>query len=232
MSRKQRRLHARHFLGNVGVGTGLTEIEASTFLEHDAAVATAFLVETPGRLATCGRRRENRGAVLSKFPYSIVVIFLIAGAAQNAAAFGQAIDPHRLYEQRCSGCHAEHAGDFVHENLVRSDGDIIGRQSGRELRAFLEAGHGALSLGEIVSLVTHLTSIQRSGRLFHDKCFICHNRAVDFARHTVLMEDGELIGRYSGRNIEQFLLTHGRLKNDEVPRMVEVLKRQLKTLEQ
>lgn len=167
---------------------------------------------------------------MSKIRYSIVVTFLFALAAENNVAFGQAIDPHRLYEQRCSGCHAEHAGDFVHEKLIRSDGDIIGRQSGRELRGFLEAGHGALSPGEIVSLVTHLTSIQRSGRLFHDKCIICHVRAVDFARHTLLMKDGELIGRYSGRKIEQFLFTHGRLKADEVPRMVEVLKRQLKTL--
>jgi hypothetical protein len=161
-----------------------------------------------------------------------VLIVLVTLAGGLAGAFARTIDPHRIYEENCGDCHAPHAGNFVHDNLVHSDGKILGRKSGRELRAFLEAGHGKLTPDEIVSIIAHLMSIQQSGRLFHDKCIICHDRAVKLARSELIIRDAELIGRYSKRNIEQFLSGHGRLKVDEVSKMVDVLKRQLNTLEE
>lgn len=163
-------------------------------------------------------------ACLTKMAMPGAVMVLAVGIA---AAFPQSIDPHRLYEQNCGGCHAPHAGDFAHDNLVRSDGKTVGRKSGAELRAFLGAGHGRLTQDEIEAIVAHLNSILKSGRLFREKCLICHDRAVEFARLQLAMKDGELIGRYSKRNIERFLASHGRLEADQVPLMVEVLKRQL-----
>lgn len=160
---------------------------------------------------------------------ALCVLVVVTGSS-SAGALAQTIDPHQLYEQRCGGCHTPHAGDFVHESLIRSNGSIIGRKSGKELRAFLEAGHGKLSADEIEAMVAHLTSIQKSGRLFHKKCRICHERAVTLARRELILKDGNLIGRYSNRDMRQFLLGHGRLTADEVPTMVDVLKRQLKTL--
>ena len=160
---------------------------------------------------------------------ALYILFVLTGST-SVGAWAQTIDPHELYEQRCGGCHTPHAGDFVHESLVRSNGSIIGRKSGRELRAFLEAGHGKLSADEIEAMVAHLTSIQQSGRLFHKKCRICHERAVTLARRELILKDGNLIGRYSNRDMRQFLLGHGRLTADEVPAMIDVLKRQLKTL--
>ncbi len=151
--------------------------------------------------------------------------------AMVAAGHAQPIDPHRLYEQNCGGCHTQHAGDFVHDNLEYSDGNIIGSRSDRELRAFLEAGHGRLSPDEVEAMVVLLTGIQQSGRLFHDKCIICHDRAVVLARRELILRDGQLIGRYTDRDIEQFLSGHGRLTSDEVSKMVEVLKRHLGTRE-
>lgn len=146
------------------------------------------------------------------------------------SAFTQAIDPHELYEQQCGGCHTPHAGDFVHESLIKSEGRILGRKSGEELRAFLEAGHGKLSANEIDVMVAHLTAIQQSGRLFHRKCRICHERAKILARRELILKDGKLFGRYTDRNMATFLSNHGRLTPEEVSRMVEVLKRQLGAL--
>lgn len=159
---------------------------------------------------------------------ALSVLTLLAGNAVFSPP-AQAIDPHRLYEQSCGGCHAPHAGDFAHESLTATGGRIYGRTSGKELSAFLAAGHGGLSAEELASMVEHLTYITRAGRLFHDKCKICHGRAVTFARSQLYLKDGKLTGRYSKRDTERFLHGHGRLTADEVPQMVETLRRHLIT---
>jgi len=165
---------------------------------------------------------------LLRWSIPCIVVILAGGLA---GAFAQTIDPHPLYEDRCGGCHVPHAGDFVRDNIVLSDGKLIGRKSGREPRAFLEAGHGKLTPDEIESIVILMTNIQQSGGLFQEKCIICHDRAMSLARSELIMKNGKLIGRYSKRDIEQFLSSHGRLRPDEVSKMVDVLKRQLTTME-
>ncbi len=159
----------------------------------------------------------------------LCIVVILTGSV--AIAVARTIDPHRLYEQRCSGCHTPHAGSFVRQNLVEDRGRLIGRKTGREVRAFLEAGHGNLTLEETKSMVAHLTNIQSARGLFQDKCIICHDRAVVLARTELAIEDGRLVGRYSKRDIAQFLTNHGRLKSDEVARMVDVLKRHLTTMQ-
>jgi len=165
--------------------------------------------------------------VVQRFVVLCILVVLTGG--YSGGAHSQTIDPHELYEQQCGRCHTPHAGAFVHESLIRSEGRIVGRQSGEELRAFLEAGHGKLSDDEIDVMVAHLSAIQQSGRLFHRKCRVCHERAVVLARRELILRDGELFGRYSDRKMETFLSNHGRLTSDEVPKMLEVLKRQLET---
>ena len=182
-------------------------------------------------MVTGWKCRSKKGMILSGLLRWSVLCVLAFVAVRVPTALAQTIDPHRLYEQRCSGCHAPHGGGFVRDSLVFSDGKLLGRKSSRELRTFLEAGHGKLTADEIESLVTHLASIQQSGRLFQDKCAICHERAADFARSELVMKEGRLVGRYSDRDVEQFLAGHGRLQGDEVSKMVEVLKRQLDTAE-
>ena len=107
-----------------------------------------------------------------------IVLALIGGPAAHA----QTIDPHALYEQHCSGCHAPHAGDFARDNLERVGDKIVVRGTGKGLRSLLARGHGKLSPPEIDAMVAHLASILESGALFQEKCFICHGRAVAFAR--------------------------------------------------
>lgn len=157
------------------------------------------------------------------------VILILVGLLYLAdgTAPAQADDPHQVYEGKCASCHASHAGDFVREKLELKDGLLYGTNSGQPARAFLEAGHGRLSQAEIDLLMDHFAAIQQSGRLFREKCEICHVRAVDVARGKLILHDGELIGRYTGVDTTSFLANHGRLTAEEIPVMIEVLKRQV-----
>ncbi len=155
------------------------------------------------------------------------LVALVTILAGPCIAYAQSLDPHRLYEERCARCHAPHAGEFVHDSLVNSGGKVIGRKTSKDLRSFLSDGHGKLEPVEIDAIVEHLASIQKSGRLFHNKCLICHDRAVALARSQLVIRKGRLRGRYSGRDVEHFLSNHGRQEEDEVTTMIQVLKRQL-----
>jgi hypothetical protein len=154
---------------------------------------------------------------------------LVFSCTGSWATLAQTIDPHELYEQRCSGCHAPHAGEFVHDNLKRLSNKIVGRDTGRELRSFLAGGHGKLAPLEIDVIVAHLESILEAGALFHQNCIICHDRAVVLARRQLVLRNGRLLGRYSGREIGTFLENHGRLKGAQIATVVEMLKGQLAT---
>jgi hypothetical protein len=155
-------------------------------------------------------------------------LFLVA-LAVAASAGAQETDPHAIYEQSCARCHEAHAGDFVHKRLDMKGGRLISTSSGQDIEAFLSEGHGRLGPAERQILIDQLVAIRQSGRLFHDKCLTCHDRAAEFARARLIVKDGVLVGRYSGKDTGQFLQGHGRLAPDEVSRMIDVLKRQLQT---
>jgi len=56
---------------------------------------------------------------------------------------------------------------------------------------------------------------------------MCHSRAVGLARGRLILSDGKLVGRYTGRDIEAFMENHGRLEGAEVSTIVRMLERQL-----
>ena len=68
-----------------------------------------------------------------------------------------------------------------------------------------------------------------TGWIFRDKCTLCHRNAVRLARIWLIVRDGRLVGRYTGRDIEAFLHNHGRLSDEEVGIVIKMLKRQLAT---
>ena len=139
----------------------------------------------------------------------------------------QQLDPHFVYEQNCAACHTPHAGEFVAEKLAITNIGLVGKISGRLVRDFLEAGHGKLSDEEIDVLIEQFEFIHDSGALFRNKCVICHDNAAKFARIKLILRDDVLTGRYSNRDVAEFLLNHGRLDESEAQKMVEVLTRQL-----
>lgn len=155
-----------------------------------------------------------------------LLVYLLSG---DVGAVAEANDPHKLYEQKCGTCHESHGGEFVGERLMRFESKVIGRQTGKELRSFLERGHGKLSSEEVDVMVLHLTSILDRGSLYREKCLFCHDRAVLLARRRLIFRDGELIGRYSGQDMAKFLENHGRLEKAEIDVILQMLKSQLRT---
>lgn len=156
-------------------------------------------------------------------------LLLTAVAVPATPTLAQSLDPHALYERSCGGCHEEHARDFAETQLDLADGTVVGRGSGAPLGTILARGHGGLEAREVEVLVAHLSAIAHAGGLFRTKCRICHDRAVDVARRQLIVRDGRLVGRYTGRDIPAFLTKHGRLTADEVPRIVDMLRRQLQS---
>ena len=76
-------------------------------------------------------------------------------------------------------------------------------------------------------MVEHLEAILVSGGVFREKCTACHRRAVGLARTWLVLKDGKVTGRYTGRDIGAFLENHGRLTEDEIPKVLAMLERQL-----
>lgn len=166
----------------------------------------------------CGRIPLRRG-IWTRQP-----IILIALCSIVTGAFAQPADPHKIYEERCSGCHEVHAGDFVSEKLVTRDGHLLGRKSSAMVKSLFAAGHGGLTQEEASVLLSHFAAISQSGRLFQRKCRVCHDRAVAFARINLKLKNGELFGRYTGKDIGEFLKEHGRLTAEDVETIISTLK--------
>jgi hypothetical protein len=158
---------------------------------------------------------------------SKVMCFLAGLLAGMNSLVAQATDPHTIYEDKCARCHEDHGGDFVHKNLKIEDGRVVGKTSGKAIGAFLERGHGNLGQPELTLLIDHLNSIALTGQIYQTKCLICHDRAVELARARLVLKDGALIGRYSGRVIGDFLVSHGRLDDEERATIRMMLERQL-----
>lgn len=158
---------------------------------------------------------------------TILWVGILVCAAVSASA--QQVDPHRTYERKCGTCHAAHAGDFAWEAVTETDDGLAGRVSGRPVRDILAGGHGGLTEPEVEALLDQFALIRQSDRLFRKKCRICHDSAVRLARLELILDDGRLRGRYTGRDIEAFLHRHGRLDPSEVARMITILRRALET---
>jgi hypothetical protein len=154
---------------------------------------------------------------------------LVAGMLLGQpAARGAGIDPHALYERRCSRCHEPHSADLAEASLRLADGQVIGIDSGREVGALLQHHRGlSMASDQIDALVDHFAAILTTDRLYRRKCIICHDPAVTLARSRLILRDGVLLGRYDGRDIEAFLAGHGRLTEPEIAVISAMLRRQL-----
>lgn len=153
----------------------------------------------------------------------IAVLIGMAGGPAAGAEPEPGIDFHTVFEERCLSCHG-HAGPFVRERLTLEDGTLY-RSNGQPLAPFLEHHAGGLSAKELRLFLDVFAAQIESGGLYKDRCEICHDRARELARLELVLRDGRLVGRYTGRDIGEFLTWHGRLTEEEADRMTKALKR-------
>jgi hypothetical protein len=156
-----------------------------------------------------------------------ICCLLIVGVAGWLPGGAGALDVHALFEQRCGQCHG-HAGLFAREALRLEGGVVVGAKSGKAVSAFLPGHYGRLTADEATALTEAFLLQIRRGGLYEKKCRVCHDPAKELARRRLVVEEGVLRGRYSGRDVAAFLKTHGRLTPDEVGVLTEMLLWQLK----
>ena len=135
-------------------------------------------------------------------------------------------DPHEVFESRCTACHG-HAGAFVRENLTLADGVLQGLANGRAVAPFLAHHRGGAAPDEVAVLVDMFQRQLAWGSLFETRCRDCHRSARGLALQKLIVRDGVLRGRYSGRDIAVFLKHHGRTTPAEQQILGEVLLWQL-----
>ena len=123
-------------------------------------------------------------------------------------------------------CHG-HAGAFARETLTLVDGVLRGAQSGRDISAFLPTHRGRPTPDETALLVDLFRRQVGWAGLFQARCRVCHDSARALARQRLIVRDGALRGRYSGRDIARFLARHGRTTAAERQILHEVLVWQL-----
>lgn len=142
------------------------------------------------------------------------------------ASRSQPVDPHELFEAKCGRCHG-HAGDFAREALTIVDDNVVGRQSGKPVLETLARHPGSPSEAEASLIVDMFRRQILSDGVYKAKCRFCHDPAKDLARQALILREGQLLGRYSGRSIKGFLGYHGRLDGDEQIVVLDMLTWQL-----
>lgn len=162
-------------------------------------------------------RPQGRG----KWLYGAILALPLVCAIPGPCVF--AADLHAFWDSRCANCH-RHAGEFARNHLKIKDGRLTGRNPERDVCAFL-VGHGA---GEaLAGAVCQMLSAQSATpSLFKQKCAGCHETAADLARTGLVPGDGgALKGKSNGRELAEFLVTHGKLEAGELQILVQTLQR-------
>jgi mono/diheme cytochrome c family protein len=132
-----------------------------------------------------------------------------------------------LYFEKCGRCHGD-AHALLDERAVLRGDILVGRSSGKDLRAFLDRHFGRRDEEQVAKIYMELTRVAQGGGRFRQQCAICHVSAEALARESLVLRDGKLFGRYSGRRIADFLIGHGRLEtSDDAAFFEEVLRRNM-----
>ncbi len=149
------------------------------------------------------------------------IVVLVAVCAMSAVA--TATDLHKLWDDRCGDCHG-HSADFAREFLSVADDKLYGQHSDRDLHLFL-SDHYLVGSDQVDAVYAMLFAQASSQAQFKAKCGACHQQAAQLARQSLVLRDGELYARNSGRLIREFMQRHGGLEVDEVAFFVQLLTR-------
>jgi hypothetical protein len=129
-----------------------------------------------------------------------------------------------LFQEKCGRCH-DRAGVLVRERLDLVDETLKGRASGRDLREILPRHFGRRPNQEVEAITQALMRLARKQGRFQVRCGICHASAEEVVRHRLIIVEGELRGRYTGRDIGEFLTRHGTSSAEEAAFFEDVLRR-------
>lgn len=140
------------------------------------------------------------------------------------AAPGNGTDLHHFWEQTCGDCHP-HAGAFAQRFLTVKDGELQGGHHKDDLLVFLQ--HHYLPQNLVQPMYEMLLAQASTGPHFKERCGRCHESAADLARASLVVRDGVLYGRESGRPVNELLPRHARLglAPDEVTFFTDLLAR-------
>lgn len=152
----------------------------------------------------------------------IVVLALLLAPCLPGTAF--ATDLHAYWDDRCAACHGD-SGAFARRTLHAEDGQLAGTHHRDDLARFLQ--HHTLADDLVAPVSAMLLAQATTTPLFKSHCAACHGDAAALARKSLVMKDGVLSGKASGRPVSDFLRTHGGLTPDEVPAMTATLQRVL-----
>jgi mono/diheme cytochrome c family protein len=150
----------------------------------------------------------------------VLIVLLVFASPSWAAPAG--FDLHDYWDQRCSYCHG-HSSEFARRFLRVDKGRLLGVHHRDDLGVFLRNHYLTEQLVAPVSamLMAQLTTKP----LFAEKCAACHGIAAAFARKSLGVVNGVLVGTVSARKVADYLAAHGRLELHEVPIMVDTLRR-------
>lgn len=153
-------------------------------------------------------------------PLAALLFWLMLAPGAQAAD----VDLHQYWDQRCKACHG-HSSEFARRFLGVEKGRLVGVHHRDDLDVFLRNHYLTDRLVGPVSAM--LLAQLATPPLFSQKCARCHDTAASFARKSLAIEGGLLVGRSSGRKVADFLSTHGGLTPAEVPIVVDSLTRVL-----
>ena len=153
-----------------------------------------------------------------------IVLSILIALAPLARAGEPARDLHDYWDTRCRSCHGE-AGSFARGTLGVEQGQLVGKHHRADLQKFL---HNHYLTDELVTPVMAMLAAQATTTpLFITHCAGCHGRASDFARQSLVLQAGVLTGKASRRPVADYLRTHGGLRTEQEPTMVDTLRRVL-----
>ena len=156
---------------------------------------------------------------------------LLAWALSMAAwtpARATEADPHKVYEVKCQGCHFEHGADLARLRLKLDKGVLTVSRTGQSLDRVLARHHGvALQPAEQQALGRMFTNGIAWAGTFQHRCASCHGKAVEFARDSLALRDGQLVAKRTGGDVAEILGRHGEATPDEQKILLEMLRFQL-----
>ncbi|MDP2368621.1 hypothetical protein [Rhodoferax sp.] len=150
---------------------------------------------------------------------ALMVLLVFASLSSAAPA---EVDLHDYWDQRCSYCHG-HSSEFARRFLRVDKGRLLGVHHRDDLDAFLRNHY--LSEQLVAPVRAMLMAQLTTAPLFSEKCAACHGTAAAFARKSLGVVNGVLVGTASARKVVDYLASHGRLEPLEVPIMVDTLRR-------